>query len=232
MKAYKVHALMKKDFKDALKNLNCLFMVILPLFFVMLYNSIGIGEHMPPTFVMMLGLQMNMALIPVSALAMMVAEEKEKHTLRTLMLANVSAPEFLLSKLIIGYSMMQLVNVAIFFLCSQPVSDLLRYFLITSLGSVPTLILGASIGLISKNQMSTGILAAPAALLLLIPSMFSQIMPDGFLAKIARATPNDAVARLLLRDGSALLSVVVLVVWIILVGFLFSLAYHKLRADK
>lgn len=232
MNGYKIAALLKKDMKDTLKNVNCLIMILLPLFFVILYQSMDFGgEHMPNDFIMLMGLQMNMALIPVSVVAMMVAEEKEKNTLRTLMLSNVKAGEFLVSKLLVGYLMMQFVNLFIFFLTTNPISHLTLFLLATTLCGTVVLLIGASVGLISKNQMSTGIIGAPVALLLLIPSMFASLSPEGFIAKLASFLPNDAMIHILANGGS-FRDYVVTIVWIVLTGLLFTLAYRKMQRDN
>ena len=114
IQAYKVAALFRKDWKDTLKNGNFLLLCILPLGLSALYTFIDFGGfRMEPLFVLSIGLLMNLSLLPLSATSMMIAEEKEKYTLRTLMLSNVSATEFLLSKALVVFLLMQIVNLAV-----------------------------------------------------------------------------------------------------------------------
>ena len=233
LRPYKLFALLRKDFSDTFKNMNCLIVIILPLFFVALYRSLSFGDgQMPLDYVLTLGLQMNLSLVPISTLATMVAEEKEKNTLRTLMLSNVTAAEFLVSKLMVGYVMMQFVNTAIYLMCSQPLNTYPFFFLVMTLGSLCILLIGATIGIVSKNQMSTGIASAPAALLLLIPSVFSALDPEGFFAKIARLLPNAAMLSLYSREGSALYHCMVMLAWLAITGLVFSLVYRRTRFDQ
>ena len=100
----KVIALFKKDMKDTSKNVNVMILLVLPLLFTFLYQFIDLGgEGMPKEFILFISVLMNLCLVPVSFLSMIIAEEKEKNTLRTLMLSNVSAGDFLLSKSLVTF---------------------------------------------------------------------------------------------------------------------------------
>ena len=175
IQAYKVAALFRKDWKDTLKNGNCLLLCILPLGMSALYTFLDFdGFQLDRLFVLSIGLLMNLSLLPLSATSMMIAEEKEKHTLRTLMLSNVSAVEFLLSKALVIFLLMQAVNLGVYAMVGRVVP--LPYFLLVTTCAAPCgILLGALIGLVAKNQMSTGMFSAPLALLLMLPAMFAQL---------------------------------------------------------
>lgn len=64
----------------------------------------------------MLGVMMNLCLTPLSVLGMMIAEEKEKNTMRTLMLCNVTGGEFLAAKTLAVLAGTLLVDTVLFFL--------------------------------------------------------------------------------------------------------------------
>lgn len=227
---HKVRALFTKDMKDALQNGNMLLLAALPLVFTLLYRMMRFeGMQMEPQFVMTLGLLMTLTFMPLSVASMMIAEEKEKNTLRTLMLSNVSAAEFLLSKLMVVFLVMQVVNVMIFLITGMPASDLPRFLLITTLSSVNMILFGALIGILSKNQMSTGMISAPFALVLLMPAVFAQIS-DGF-AAVAQFIPTYAMIQLITKQGGMLLPIVVIVVWTVLAAALFGIVYQKKRLD-
>lgn len=227
----KVGALFRKDMKDALKNGNFILLAALPLLFTVLYRFMSFdGFQMDQQFVLTLGLLMTLTLLPLSTMSMMIAEEKEKNTLRTLMLSNVSATEFLLSKSLVIFLLMQVVNLLIYMITGMPASGLPRFLLVTSCSSVCMILFGALIGILSKNQMSTGMLSAPFALVLLIPAAFAQIS-DGF-ASVARFIPSYAMIQLISgTEDDLLLPIAVLLAWTVLAALLFGAAYRRKRLD-
>ena len=82
-----LRTLFVKDIVDMFKNPNVLLMLALPLIFIVIYQFVDLG--MSPAYLLMLGVMMNLCLTPLSVLGMMIAEEKEKNTMRTLMLLSL-----------------------------------------------------------------------------------------------------------------------------------------------
>lgn len=227
---YKVRALLKKDIKSDARNGNTVLFMLLPLFFTVLYRSMNFGgESMPASMVLILGLLMNTCMMPTSAMAMYIAEEKEKNTLRTLMLSNVSAGEFLLSKLILTFTLTELINIAIFFIVGAEYA-FLTYLLVSSLACFCLLMLGALVGLISKDQKSTGIISAPLMMLMLLPSIFAQVS-EGFLS-VAQFIPTYAMVALLTSNERTGFFIAVLAVWIVISTALFTIVYRFKRLDE
>lgn len=229
--AGKIRALFKKDMKDALKNGNVLLLAALPLLFTALYRFMSIdGMQMDGDFVMTLGLLMTLTMLPVATISMMIAEEKEKNTLRTLMLSNVSAAEFLISKALTIYLVMLVVDLAIFFLTGQPIGTLPRFVLVTSLTSISMILLGALIGIISRNQMSTGMYSAPVMLVLLLPAVFATIS-EGF-RTVAQFIPSYAMMELISNSSAGMLRpLLVIIGWTVAMAALFAVVYRRKQFD-
>lgn len=227
----KVSALFKKDVKDTLKNGNFILLAALPLVFTALYRFMNFdGMHMDASFVLTLGVLMALTLVPISTTSMMIAEEKEKNTLRTLMLSNVSAGEFLLSKTLVVFLFMQAVCILVYFITGMPISGLPRFVLVTSFSSVNMILFGALIGILSRNQMSTGMMSAPFALIMLMPAVFAQIS-DTFRA-IAQFIPSYAMVQLITEPQAGLLiPSLVILAWTLIAAILFFVAYQKKRLD-
>ncbi len=228
--AHKISALFRKDLRDTTKNPNVLFLFLLPVLFTALYRYMNLGgEHMDPQFVMALGLLMALSLVPISCMSMMIAEEKEKNTLRTLMLSNVSAGEFLFSKSLLIYLISQAVNLLIFLLTNTGFEGFARFFLVTTCTCVCMMLFGASIGIISRNQMSTGMLSAPFMLVMLMPAIFGQV--DEGIASVARFTPTYATLELIGGAGGLAFNLAVILGWAVLAAALFGVVYRRKRLD-
>lgn len=227
-----IRALFKKDIKDTGKNANVLILLLLPVFFCVLYNLLDFGgEVLPPEFVLQLSVLMSLCLIPTSFLASIIAEEKEKNTLRTLTLSGVTGGEFLCSKALVTFLYMQGVNLVIFFVTGQPVDRLLWFFVCTTLTSVCMIFVGAFAGLLSKDQMSTSMIVVPFMLVFLIPPMFSGA--NDVLGTIAKFLPTAAMIRLYFQpDRDFALNFTVILGWALAVLAVFLLIFRKRKLDN
>ena len=98
--------------------------IIMPIFslgftFLMrvLYKSIlGEAAGTMTAYALSIGVLMNICMSGVYCVAASLAEEKEKHTLRTLMTSSVNGLEFFLGSLIPAILMMMFVNISCDFL--------------------------------------------------------------------------------------------------------------------
>ncbi|MGI6201196.1 MAG: ABC transporter permease [Christensenellales bacterium] len=234
----KVGALFRKDFADTFKNVNVSILLILPIFFALLYSMMDFGgERMPASFVLTVSVLMNVCLVPANFLSMTIAEEKEKHTLRTLMLSNVSAGEFLVSKALVTYLFMQAVNLVVFFVTGQGLGELARFVGVTTLGSVCMIMIGAAAGILSKDQMSTSVITLPFSLAFLIPPMFAGA--NEVFTAIARFVPTTAMMNLFLGapenpawyDATGY-QVLIIGLWTAAALAAFVLIYRKKRLDN
>lgn len=228
LKASRLKAIFIKDVRSSLRNSSTMLLSLLPLVFTILYGSMNIGgEKMPVDMVLSTGLLMNVCMFPLSAMSMSIAEEKEKNTLRTLMLASVTAGEFLICKSLFIFIITEAINIIIFVIATMAMPTAL-FLLVSSLCVFSLMTLGALVGIIAKNQMSTSLLYMPIMLIMLVPAILARIS-DG-IAAYARFTPTYAMIDLLLSKAG-MFSFGVLAVWIIFGMLLFSLVYMKKRLD-
>ena len=92
---HNISVIIKKQLKDTLKNKTVLIQfVMFPVLTLIFENAINIPD-MPELFFTKLFSVMYMGMAPLVAVASIIAEEKEKNTLRVLTMANVKAWEYL-----------------------------------------------------------------------------------------------------------------------------------------
>ncbi len=233
--------LIKKDFRLMFTNKNMLIMILLPIGFAVLYQTIfgDVKEAgMPRNFVLTLCELLNLSAIPLTGLAMMVAEEKEKNTLRVLMLSDVSALEYIFSKIISVLVLMELITIVIFFITATQLSYLPMFLLVTTVTSISMLLFGSVVGLLSKDQMSTSTLSTPLMILFLIPPMFQNM--NEVIDKIASIVPttrmmaiiNDAMNGMSILSQEHLLDFGIILVWILLGVVTFAMMYRRKGFDN
>ena len=241
LRMHTLAVLIKKDFRLMFTNKNMLIMILLPIGFAVLYQTIfgDVKEAgMPRNFVLTLCELLNLSAIPLTGLAMMVAEEKEKNTLRVLMLSDVSALEYIFSKIIYVLVLMELITIVIFFITATQLSYLPMFLLVTTVTSISMLLFGSVVGLLSKDQMSTSTLSTPLMILFLIPPMFQNM--NEVIDKIASIVPttrmmaiiNDAMNGMSILSQEHLLDFGIILAWILLGVVTFAMMYRRKGFDN
>ena len=241
LRMHTLAVLIKKDFRLMFTNKNMLIMILLPIGFAVLYQTIfgDVKEAgMPSNFVLTLCELLNLSAIPLTGLSMMVAEEKEKNTLRVLMLSDVSALEYIFSKIISVLVLMELITIVIFFITATQLSYLPMFLLVTTVTSISMLLFGSVVGLLSKDQMSTSTLSTPLMILFLIPPMFQNM--NEVIDKIASIVPttrmmaiiNDAMNGMSILSQEHLLDFGIILAWILLGVVTFAMMYRKKGFDN
>lgn len=239
----KTGALLGKDLKDVVKNPTMLVCCLMPIGFMFFYKTAMGGNMEDPAdqemFSLMLvswSLLFTAAMVASMATLTAIAEEKEKNTLRTLMLANVSAEQILASRGLVTLTAIALVDAACYLVIGQPLSGLPAFLAIGVVGSVPLVMLSLLLGLVARDQMSAGVLSMPIVIVGIAP-MFGQ-MVEGF-SDIAPYLPTggmDALGRLLaqgtLFTSDALLPLATTLAWVAVTAVAFAVLYKRLARDN
>lgn len=236
----KISALLQKEIKLFPKNKNVLLISILPVVFSVIYGQI-FGENANDlggnVAIMFLCATMNMVLVAAFVMAMLIAEEKEKNTLRTLMLSGITPIEFLIGKMLITIFITTISNIIIYFIFNLDVRYLGSYILLTTSNVIIMLIVGAVIGILSPNLMSTGVIGMPVLMVFFMLPLFAML--NKTIEMIARFAPGYALKLLLepalsgkALGSNALMNILVILGWIILSILAFIFTYHKVGLDK
>ncbi|MCA0970545.1 ABC transporter permease [Halobacillus litoralis] len=195
----RMYAIFNKDLKDVSKNLYVSSTFLLPLFYAWLFAR---GQE---DAVALLPMIANLTFATVGAFlqAAVIAEEREKGTLRGLMLSPASIGEILTGK-----SMLSLLgSVLVLFLC------------VNLLGGVPSipgvawagfalilvfyLALGTLIGLMSKSLLEASIFILPVIMILGMGSLFTSLIADAEWLAVVEILPNLQFEKLFQASGNA-----------------------------
>ena len=243
----KIGALLSKDFADLFKNPTMIVSCVLPIGFAAIYRFMWVdmasdAQDVPgfTTFMttMLLTMTLCMAVGMVCTLTVVsgMAEEKEKHTLRTLMLANVSASQIVVARSIVTLVLTAVVEVACFFVAGAPLDVLGPYMVIGIIGALPILLFALVLGLAARDQMTASLYGVPLVLLAVLPMMG---MASTSMEQVARFAPTGGMCELLalllegrLWTSEAVMPLVTLAVWIVLGALVFALLFKKLSRDN
>ncbi len=188
MSMKRICALFLKELQDLRRNTSILSMLAVPLLMTFLWSGL-LG--MPPNQSFTIGTLFGVIMAGVYSPAMMFAEEKEKHTLRVLMLSPATPGEILISKGLITFLMIILVTLLLIPISGVTVLSYPLLAVVLLLGSIFVISLGFLIGLFSPNQMATGYIGMPVYLVLLLIPMLGQ--QNRLLAALAKFVPSNYI---------------------------------------
>jgi ABC-2 type transport system permease protein len=165
-----------------------------------------------------------------------IAEEKEKWTLRTLMLANVRAEQILFSKGLVALVLVTVINVVCLLLLGSGFAQAPGILLIGMLGALPIILISLIFGLAGRDQMTAGIFGLPILIIALAP-LFGQY--GGTVAQLARFSPTGGMVETisLLQDGAllsadAIVPLATTLVWIVAGFLVYALLFKRLIRDN
>ena len=233
-----IFTLLKKDLKGCLTNKNILVSFLIPIVFCFIYQNVfkDLGDEMGD-YVLGMCAVFSIAISPTSILPVMIAEEKEKYTLRSLMMARVRGQEFLASKMIVCLLMTALDAAAVFVSRGGDVENFPGYTGAVLLASAGLCFLGALAGLLARDQASAGTIGAPLMLLTMLPPLFGGLSET--LEKVSVAVPTTSFQTIysgvtqsqeLFTKGN-LVALGVCALWIAAGYILFNLFYQRKGID-
>lgn len=180
-----------------------------------------------------MGVLMNIVFGGANTMCVLIAEEKEKNTLNVLITSTVSGMDFLLSNALATLTMTVALNALIYAICGAFTVPLLPFLLVTTLGSLAAIALGAIIGILSKNQMSASCIITPFALILILVPTFAQVMP-AFQAIGAALFSQQTIILLdeLAGGNFSAWRIAVILANIIVLSGIFALVYKRVGLEK
>lgn len=221
-------AIIKKQLKDTFKNKTVLIQFIMfPVLTLIMNNAITL-DGMPKNFFVNLFATMYIGMAPLTSIAAIIAEEKEKNTLRVLLMSNVKPYEYLVA---IGSYIWFACMLGAGIICAAAgysSQESLTFMLIMAVGVLASLLIGAVIGIWSKTQMMATSVAVPVMMIFSFMPMLS--MFNSTIAKIAKFIYSEQISIMLNEVGSLQLEVeniCVIFFNVLLFVILFVVAYRK-----
>ena len=161
MSYHVIKAIFIKQYKDTLKNISILIQLIMfPAISIVMTSSIQVSE-IPSQYFVILFATMYVGMTPIIMISNIMGEEKEKGSLKMLMMSNVKPTEYIL-----GVSLFVMVG-------GYRGIELITFVGICSLGMLTSVFLGSVIGIVAKDQIASNSLSVPAMLICSFVPMLS-----------------------------------------------------------
>ncbi|MEN1937213.1 ABC transporter permease [Paenibacillus sp. 102] len=191
-------AIVRKEMQDAGKNSQVLMMAAIPLALALIY-----GQMDSQNKEQLANLTILAALIFTGGFvqAMVIAEEKEKHTLRVLMLSPASSLDVLFGKGVITALLTIVVSVANLFILDVVKGNIGVLILLIVVSAFLFIMIGTVIGLFSGTVAQTSLIGMPVLMVLFMGPMMLSFIKNETVKQIVEALPSyhisEAIVKLL-----------------------------------
>lgn len=224
-----VAAIFRKQILDTLKNMQILILFfIYPLVTFVMLNALGEQAGMKSFFVATFA-AMHGVFTPIVCTAAVLSEEKEKNTLRMLILSGVKPAEYLFS---IGFYVILAVVItgcSFLFMGGYDGAEGSCFLILLFAGALVSVLLGTCIGIMAPNAAAANAMAVPVSMVFAFLPMLAFFNPA--IEKIARYTYSYQISSAIQKIGGQDLglSMPLLTAGIYLAVFIlaFSLLFHK-----
>lgn len=229
----RISAIVEKEWKDCFRNPVLLSMAVLPIIFAFLFR----GREEAGGSILSMPLNMALTITGAFVLAMMVAEEKEKHTLRMLMLSPARPFEVLIGKSAIAALMTVAAIILTLLIADTPALPPLALIILLVPSIVMYLAIGILIGLLSRTSMETSFIGMPLHLLFLMGPMFGSVLNLPAVDLMISYLPTEqlSLACSKLWNGGSLADALphagIIVIWMAACLFLCCTAYRTKRYE-
>lgn len=225
----RIQAIFLKDFKEFTRNYSISIILIFPILFALLYRSDD------PTQLFMTGFVLNFSFAMVTSFiqACLIAEEKEKNTLRSLMMTPASIFDVLLGKSALVFVLSAVViSITVYILGYVP-SNYAVFIIATVLSIILYTALGTICGLYSKTVMEASLAIFPVIIIFTMSSFGSQFEDRFPFLRILEFFPSSQYVNLLdMQLTDAYEGLGILLIWTAVVTIISIVLYKKRLMDE
>ncbi|MFD1927736.1 ABC transporter permease [Sporosarcina siberiensis] len=229
----RVNAIFQKDFKDLSRNSAVSVSALMPLVAAFVLGKMGStaieGHYMV--------INLTMVIVATFVQCSLIAEEKEKNTLRGLMLSPASTLEILGGKSLLSL-IATMITVIIGALLSGYRPENVFVITIAILFSTIFFIgLGTLLGLLAKSVMEASVIIMPFMFIFGFGSFFSMFEDKYPIVKVLDYTPNMQLVEIAIKveNGVGLINLLshfgVIAAWVVLIFILTTVVFNKRMKD-
>lgn len=221
-------AVFMKQILDTVKNKTVLIQFLMfPIIAVIMEKTVIIDD-MPKHFFATLFAVMFISMAPLSCMSAIISEEKEKNTLRALMMSSVKPWHYLISTGAYIFIMCMAGTVVFAILGEYKGKELAMFIFLMISGIILSELIGAVIGIFSKNQMAATSLTLPVMMIFSFVPMLSMFNEN--IKKFAGIIYSQQINNLINNIGTSEIpakSIIVITVNFIIGIILFAVIYKK-----
>lgn len=230
----RMYAIFQKDLKDLSKNMFVGSSIIMPIILAAFYGRM---EEVP---IEVHYLIINLAFIAVTFFMQcaLIAEEKEKNTLRGLMLSPATLPEILGGKSLVSFILTIITVVLCAKLTGYEPANLLLISIAIIVSSLFFLALGTLIGLLAKSVVEASVIMLPVMFVFGLGSLLMGITKNYPILAFIEYLPNVQLVDLAnkVQAGSVIsdiwMNLSIIFAWFVVTAILTGVVFKKREMDE
>ncbi|MEZ7172740.1 ABC transporter permease [Sporosarcina sp. OR05] len=229
----RVNAIFQKDFKDFSRNWAVSSVLFVPIGLGFMYGRAGV-EDLTSHYLL---INLAMAMVATFVQCCLIAEEKEKNTLRGLMLSPASTMEIIGGKSLLSFILTLGVIVLTSYLSGYQPADTAVIVVAVVLSSLFYIAIGTILGLYSKSVMEASLIVMPVILIFSLGSFITQLADSYPILKVALYLPNIQLIELATkveagsRFGDVLVELGIIAAWVVVSFIVTNIIYRKRMID-
>lgn len=230
MRIHNITALFYKQSKDSFKNLPVLVLFfIYPIVALILIQAMKDQPGTGSLFISIFAI-MHSVFTPIVAASSFIAEEREKNTLRVLIMSNVTLKEYLFSIGGFVFIANMLTGSSFILFGNLSAQKSLPFLLAMGAGSLLSIVLGCCIGLFSKNAAAANGLAVPIGMLFAFLPMLANFNKG--IEAAAKFTYGQQLSYLMAGNEINLFGIIVIAVNLIVLIVISAILFKKSLSEE
>lgn len=230
----RIMAIFQKDMKDLYKNMYISTTIIMPLVLALFYGrmeNLTIEVHY-------LVLNLTLAIVTAFVQCAIIAEEKEKNTLRGLMLSPASLPEILGGKSLVTFILTVVTIVVCAMLMGYEPANIGIVAIAIMISILFYIALGTLMGLISRTVIEASVLILPVMFIFGFSSMFQSFAEDYPILEVIDYLPSIQLIEVAAKveAGSGFTDVLgnlgIILAWVVVAMIATAIVYKKREMDN
>ncbi|QPQ32728.1 ABC transporter permease [Lysinibacillus sp. JNUCC 51] len=229
----RIQAIFMKDYKEFSRNYAVSTMALLPLIMAFVYNQTG--AHTISIY--FLSINMAFSVVTTYIQCCLIAEEKEKNTLRSLMLSPASLGDILIGKSLFVFIVTSVIVATTIFIVGYKPSNLFIIAIALMLSAVFYIALGTLCGLFTKSIMEASIIVLPVMLIFSFGPLALALSSTNPIVKIAEWLPSSQL--LVLAEAlegtyttmDVIIPIATIIAWSLVTWIVAGFIYKKRMVD-
>lgn len=230
----RIQAIFVKDFKDLMKNLFISSSMILPIVMAFMYS------RMPDITIDLIYLIINLSFVFVAFLIQcsMIAEEKEKNTLRGLMLSPASTAEILTGKSALSFMMTSITLIASFFIMNYVPGNSFIIAISIAISILFYIILGTLFGLLTNSIMEASVISLPVMFVFGLTNLVEGLAEKYNVSFLIDYLPNMQMIEIARLDetgttfATILPHLLIIIAWLIVTSIVTMIVFKKKEMNE
>lgn len=229
----RVTAILVKDYKDFSRNTAISIMLVFPPLLAALFHRMGMDSI--DSYYMLIN--MTFAFITAFVQCCLIAEEKEKNTLRGLMLSPASTTEILSGKSLLSLLLTAVVLLLTFMFLQYSPKNIVAIVIALLLSAIFYTGIGTILGLFAKSVLESTLIVLPVVMVLTFGSAIMALAEQYPILSFVQYLPNLQLIEIAIRieNGAQFSDVLVhfgvLLAWGIAAFLLSAVIYRKRMVD-